>query len=107
MIICLTTIVITQKTHLQPTDSTRKPAHTGPTTGPRKGPIAQIDMARPLFSGGIMPAIEPLPQVTTATPAAPARKRNAISIGTFCATAQHAENMTKRTLHTWYIGRRP
>lgn len=45
-------------------------------------------MALPLWLDGIMSTMLPLPIVKTATPEKPAKKRNAISMPIFVASAQ-------------------
>lgn len=97
----LTAMVTIQKAHLHPKSSTTNPATTGPIEGPSKGPRLQIDIARPRHSAGIMSAMLPAPQVTTATPAKPDRNRKAMSMPMLVANAQPILKITNRTLQPW------
>jgi hypothetical protein len=103
----LIAIAINQNAHLHPACWIKTPPTTGPTIGLKMGPKAQKAIALPLISTGIKSAIVPLPQVTAATPANPARNRNAISMPMFLATAQPIVKMKNKTLHVWHTERCP
>lgn len=60
---------------------------TGPSTGPKSGPIVKIAVALPFLSFGTQSAIQPLPTVTGQLPAMPASKRNTKSNGRLGAKA--------------------
>lgn len=107
MSLTLTAIAITQNTQRQPSFSARNPPQTGPMTGPMIGPRAQMAMIPARFSLGTMSATVPDPMVSGQTPAMPASRRNTISWGSVCATAQAMVKIRKSTLHAWYSGTRP
>ena len=94
-------MVMSQNTHLHPSASIKKPPTIGPIIGPNSGPRDHKLIANPLFSTGIKSAIVPLPHVTVATPASPARNLNAIKVPMFCETAQPIVKSRKSTLQVW------
>jgi len=96
-----------QNTQVQDLFSTRKPPHTGPMTGPSKGPILQIAIAPARCSGGNISAIVPPPSVRGADPAQPARRRKAMSMPIEFESAQATLKITKRTLQMLYRRLRP
>lgn len=100
-------MAMTQNTQRQPSASARKPPATGPTTGPRIGPIAQMAMIPARFSLGTMSATVPEPIVRGQTPAMPAIKRKTISCGMVWATAHAIVKIRKSRLQTWYSMTRP
>jgi hypothetical protein len=73
-------MVRSQKTERQPLAAVRKPPPMGPITGPRRGPMLQIDMALPRSRGMNMSATEPPPMVIGVLPTMPASKRKVMSI---------------------------
>lgn len=96
----LTTIEMTQNTHLHPSISVTYPPIIGPTIGPRMVPTDQIDTALPLFSRGMRSAMVPEPIVMVATPANPDRKRNPRSMDWLRDRAQPTVKHRKSTLVT-------
>jgi hypothetical protein len=121
-----TKIAISQKFHLQPFASMRKPPTMGPTHGPIVGPIIQtlqvscssvdlcilenIDLptiAVPLCSREIKSAIVPPPSTSGAPPAHPIRNRKAINMPMLDDTAAAIVNTMNSRLQLWYNQRRP
>ena len=80
---------------------------TGPTTGPRRGPILNAAVAAPIFSFGNASAITPPPTLRMAEPPIPAKSRSAINVPIELASAQPTWNTVKMILPAWIIGARP
>lgn len=53
---------------------------TGPTIGPRRGPIVNAAVAAPIFSFGNASAMTPPPTLRIAEPPIPAKSRSVINV---------------------------
>ena len=93
-------MAIIQNTHLQPRFSATYPPAIGPTTGPSKGPIAQIAMIHPLFSCEIKSAMLPPPRTRGVEPTHPSKKWNATSMPRLLLMAQAIVKTTNDALET-------
>jgi hypothetical protein len=121
-----TSIAISQKFHLQPFASMRKPPTIGPTHGPIVGPIIQTmnvsvgfevsedleiinlpTIAVPLCSLEIRSAIVPPPNTSGAPPKHPIKNRNAINMPILDDTAAAIVNTMNSRLQLWYSQSRP
>jgi len=80
---------------------------TGPTAGPKSGPIIMLAIALPLFSIGYKSATVPDARVIGQLAATPARNRNTVSAPILLATAHAMLKMRNMTLQMLYIGARP
>ena len=93
-------MAIIQNTPLHPKFSATYPPAMGPTTGPSKGPIAQIAIIPPLFSCEIKSAMLPPPSTRGVEPTHPSRKRNATSMPRLLLTAQAMVKTTNNAFET-------
>src|SRR6187402_1787291 len=82
-------------THLQPTVMVINPPTIGPRTGPIKGAVAKMDIARPRWAGKKRSAISPPELVREDAPKVPARNLNTKSDA---MELQPAEAPTKATI---------
>lgn len=96
----LTAIASTQNVHRQPIDCEMKPPAMGPRLGPSVGPKANIPIATPRFSLGMMSAIVPPPMVSGAEPATPARSLNARNMPVSVLVAQAMVKAKNTALQT-------
>ena len=71
---------------------------TGPTKGPRRGPIANAAVAAPIFSFRNASAMTPPPTLRMAEPPIPAKSRSVINVAIELDSAQPIWNIVKMTL---------